>query len=430
MERNRRIALREKVTNVLSDGLFQDSSILVVATLVGGALNYAYQIAMGRLLGPEQYGVFGSLFALSYVLLIVSAGIGYVTTKYVSTLEGGRLAGFMRGIAVRVGVLTVVLFLGLAAASPWLASFLKIGDPFLVVVLGFAILLGPLNAVTRGSLRGLQEFVLMGGTGVGTALLKLLSGVALVVAGYGVYGAIGAIAVAQVVMFAAVLFYLRHWYLDEPEFDDFGPVYRYAVPSVLMAFCFNVPTNVDVMLVKHAFTSSQAGFYTSVSVFGKVLVFLPMGISNALFPKVSEGQSNGDRTMHLLGRALLYAGVVVAGAVVVLSVAPSFFVGLLFGAAYLPAAGLLPWYAAAIGVFSVCVVLLNYSLASDDLRFVKAFTVLTIAEIALVYMFSTSMLQVVQVLLAVNVVGAVLGLALFFGPLATNPAKRHAEGEE
>lgn len=429
MERNRRVALREWISKVLSDGLFQDSSILVVATLVGGALNYAYQIAMGRLLGPEQYGVFGSLFALSYVLLIVSAGIGYVTTKYVSTLEGGRLAGFMRGIAVRVGVLTIVLFLGLAVASPWLASFLKIGDPFLVVVLGFAILLGPLNAVTKGSLRGLQKFVLMGGTGVSAALLKLLSGIGLVVAGYGVYGALGALAVAQIVVFAAVLFYLRHWYLDEPEFDDFSPVYRYALPSVLVAFCFNVPTNVDVMLVKHAFTSSQAGFYTSVSVFGKVLVFLPMGISNAMFPKVSEGQSNGNGTRHLLGRALLYAVAMVAGAVVVLSLAPSFFVGLLFGAEYLPAAGLLPWYAAAIGVFSVCVVLLNYSLAAADLRFVKAFTVLTVAEIAFVYLFSTSMLQVVQVLLAVNAVGSLLGLALYFGPLASSSTKRHAEGD-
>ena len=66
---------RARLNAILGDSLFRDSSVLIAATLVGGGLNYAYQVLMGRLLGPEQYGVFGSLFGLFYMIMILSIGV-------------------------------------------------------------------------------------------------------------------------------------------------------------------------------------------------------------------------------------------------------------------------------------------------------------------------------------------------------------------
>jgi len=401
----------------MSDSLFKDSSILIVATLFSGGLNYLFQVVMGRLLGPEQYGVFGSLFALSYVLLIVSAGIGYVATKYVSVLKGEELSGFMRRIGFRVVILTVFMYVILVAVTPFLTSFLNLSNPLLVYVLGLTILLGPLSSFLNGSLRGLQHFFLFGGAKIGNASLKLIFGTIFVVIGFGVYGAIGALVLTQVLIVGGIAFYLRsYWYGVYGEFKDFSNVYRYALPSILVSFCFNVPTNVDVMIVKSLFTSTETGLYTAITVFGKVLVFLPMGISSSLFPKVSERHSNGTNTSSLLRRALFYTSIVVGSVVLVYGVISKTLVTLLFGESYTVAAGLLPWYGTMVSLFSLNVVMLNYSLATDDLRYVKVVSTLTAAEIAVIYLFSTTMVQVIQMMLIFNGIGLIVGLGLFFAP--------------
>lgn len=396
-------------STLLSDGLFRDGSILVFAAVIAGGVNYLYQIVMGRLLGPVDYGVFGSLFALSYLLLIISAGIGYCSTKFVSDTSGAERVGFVRGLGLRVALLTATLFAALVIAAPYLAAFLHIGDPTLVVIMGLTLLFGPLYAVNRGTMRGLEDFIAMGSLGIGNAVLKFAAGIILVLLGYGVYGAIGGPAVAAVLTVAAAGYYLRRLYLGSGSFDRYSSVYRYAVPSLLVAFCFTVPTNADVVLVKHLFSAHQAGLYTSVSVFGKLLIFLPGGISSALFPKVAKRESNGELGSDLLRRSLLYVGGLVGIVSVVLMLFPELFIGVLYGQSYVEAAAVLRWYIPAIAAFSMCVVMLNYSLAANDLRFVKAFTVMTVAEIGLLYLFGSSVFQMVAVLFVINTAGALLG---------------------
>lgn len=396
-------------TLVHLDDLARDGSILVVATLVGGGIQYLYHLLMGRLLGPEQYGVFGSLFALSYLLLIISWAVAFVATKYVSGLSGAERAGFLRGLGLRVGLLTAALFVGLVVASPAIAAFLRIANPGLVVFLGLTVLLGPLNAMNKGALRGFERFVTVGSVKIGYSLTKLFVGVGLVVVGFGVFGAIAGIVVAMALAVMVVGVMLKRWYLTDESYGGFDGVYRFALPSLLVAFCLTVPTNADVVIVKHLFTAHQTGLYTSVSVFGKVLVFLPLGIAGAMFPKVAKQETNGEATIDLLHRGLLFTGVLVFGAAAVLAAFPGMFLGVLYGEAYVGAASLLRWYAPAMAAFSLCVVMLQYSLAVDDHRFIKTFTVLTVAEIGLLYLVGETAWHLVVVLLVVNTVAAGIG---------------------
>lgn len=402
--------VRKAIAPLISDDLFQDSSILIVAAFLTGFLNYVYQVAMGRLLGPEQYGVFGALFALSYLLLLFSRGIQLCTTRYVSQLSDSRRARFLRGFGVRVAALMILLFVGLGVASPAMAETLNIADPMLVVIVGISLVFGPINAVNFGALRGLQHFRVMGGGQIAVAVVKLGVGLGMVALGWGVYGAVGGPAIAVALVCLAMLYYLRSWFRADGTFSDYSGVYQYVGPSLLVALCMTIPTNADVILVKHLFSSAQAGLYTAVSVFGKVLIFLPAGITGALFPKAASG----GETRPLLHRGLLYTAILAGAGTLVLVVAPRFSLGLLYGQTYVSAAPVLRWYALAIAVFSLCVVMLNYALAVDDLRFVKAFTALTVVEVVLAYVFGSSALAIAQVLLVCNVVGFVGGYLLFF----------------
>jgi len=45
---------------------------------IAGIFNYIYQVYMGRALGPEEYGIFGALFAIFYLLGIISQTLGLI----------------------------------------------------------------------------------------------------------------------------------------------------------------------------------------------------------------------------------------------------------------------------------------------------------------------------------------------------------------
>lgn len=404
--------LPDRLTALIGDGLFRDSAILIVASLLSGGLNYLFQIVMGRLLGPEQYGVFGSLFSLSYLVTVLSTGVGYCATKYVSSLSEGRRSAFLTGFTFRVGAAGVLLLLLLLAATPAISAFLGISDPLLVAAIVVSLVLSLFVSLNRGALQGVQRFVIFGAVGVGRSALKLVVGVGLVLLGFGVYGALGALLIASLAALFATTLSLRGYYANRTAFDSFGDVYRYAVPSMLVAFCFTIPTNADVVLVKSMFTASETGVYTAVTVFGKVLVFLPSGITSALFPKVSTDHASGEETNQLLRRALLYTGVLVAGATGATILFPEWLLTLVFGASYARGATLLPWYGAMVAVFSLNLVFLNFAHARNERFFVYVFAVLTVAELTGVYLFAESMLSIIRTMLLVNVAILLIGVVL------------------
>lgn len=428
--------------HVVGDDLLHHGSVMAVATAASGALNYAYQVFMGRALGPEQYGVFGALFALFYLVNVLGRGIRFSATRFTAELadDGPALAAFTRGFLRQSTLFSCGVFVALVALTPLLSDFLDVSGTLFVVAIAGAAPFGLALTANFGTLQGLQWFTPLGSYKVLLAAVKLAFGVALVVLGYGVYGAFGALVLSSVVVFGATTLHLRRR-LGEAESStfesfDYRRAYRYTVPAVLTGFCLTVPTTVDVILAKHFFPARLAGLYVAASVLGKILVFLPMGISTALFPKVSTGEteeSDGDGVTDvdatgtsdgldadtptletaatgLLTRALVYtAGIAGVGAAVYW-LAPTFVLTTFYGAAYADAAPLLTWYGAAILAFALASVVLNFELARDRNRFVYVFTALSLVEIALMWVLHGSPLQFVQVLLLGNTALFVLGL--------------------
>lgn len=401
--------------SLVSDDLLHHGSVMAVATAASGALNYAYQVFMGRALGPEQYGVFGALFALFYLVNVLGRGIRFSATRFTAELadDGPALAAFTREFLRKSTLFSCGVFLLLVALAPPLSEFLDVPATLFVVAIAGTAPFGLALTANFGTFQGLQWFPSLGGYKVLLAAIKLALGVALVVLGYGVYGAFGALVLSSVVVFGASTLHLRRRLRSTgwaPDFD-YRRAYRYTAPAVLAGFCMTVPTTVDVILAKHFFPARLAGLYVSASVLGKILVFLPMGISTALFPKVSTGDdANETAATDLLVRALLYTAAIAGVGASVYWLAPSFVLTTFYGAPYAAAAPLLRWYGAAILAFALATVVLNFELARDRNRFVYVFTAFSVLEIALMWALHTSPLQFVQVLLLGNTVLFAFGI--------------------
>src|SRR3989338_6008032 len=78
-----------------NDRLLKHSMIVMAGTVMVNIINYGYQLMMGRLLGPADFGVLGALFSLITLITFSFNSIRTMMTKFASEWKNdlGKLRG-------------------------------------------------------------------------------------------------------------------------------------------------------------------------------------------------------------------------------------------------------------------------------------------------------------------------------------------------
>ena len=401
-----------KLSVFSDDELLRPISIMFIASFIGGACNYVYQLYMGRLLGPEDYGIFGSFFAISYIMFILAGTIRTSSAKFVSKFVGeernAQINFFLTGMLKRMFVLGSLIFFILVVTSPHLISFLKVDSITPVFIIGSFFFFTFLLPVNMGVLQGLQRFLPLGFYRVLNFSSKLFFGVLLVSLGFGVNGALAAVTIGAALSLSASFYSVKPFLsgfssVKKPSFN-FYDLYLFSLPTMLTMFCFAVPANVDVIIAKHFFSAQQAGLYTAASVLGKVVLFIPEAIAMVMFPKVSEATAMKTNTLNILNKSLIYTGLLSGGVTLTYWWFPSLAIRVPFGYEFLEAAPLVKYYGVVMFLFSLSIVVMRYCLAMHDLKYVFGFSLFTFIEIGLLSVFHETMMEMIRILLMVNIV--------------------------
>jgi len=299
----------------------------------------------------------------------------------------------------KISPYAILIFIGLSLSSWLIADFLRIPSPLPIILMGLLLALAVILSVPRGALRGLQKFGQLGLNISLEAFIRLLLGILLVSLGLGVNGAILAYGLAYLAAIALVLMPLRFLFHLQNKTIDVSSIYKFSLPALTMSICLAVMTNVDLIFVKHFFTSEEAGVYTVVSVLGKVIFFVSTAFTIPMFPLVSELHIRGENTLSILKKSLFYvisfSGIVMAA----YWLSPSFIVHTLYGPSYTPAVPLLGAMGIAMGLIALVMVYTAYLLALKDMRFVKVLLGCTFLQIILLSLFHHTLLQVIYVLI-------------------------------
>ncbi|NOZ83067.1 MAG: oligosaccharide flippase family protein [Euryarchaeota archaeon] len=402
--------MKQRLMRRLSrDDVLRYGSIMFVASIATHILNYLYQVAMGRMLGPEEYGIFGALFAIFYMSSVVSQTLATSTTSFISRLKarGESMGAFISGALRRSGMLGVLISAAVLAGSGTLAEMLRVPEED-VRMLALILLLTFLLPVPWGVLRGMKRFLAVGALNIISAGAKLAIGVVLVWLGYGVTGALASTALGLLLALAAGMVLISPHMTGSSQKFSFTSFYSYSLPVLIAMLCFSVPANLDVVLAKYFFSAREAGLYTSASVLGKISFFFP-SVYAVMFPMIAEAHARGERTTEVLLRCLKYALALSGGVVLIYWTFPGVVVAV-FGSSYAPALPLLLPYSITMLFFSVSAILLNYHLAIRNMRYVLIFSAFTLLEVVLLLLFNATPLQMVQVMLAVNLALSVCSL--------------------
>jgi O-antigen/teichoic acid export membrane protein len=265
-----------------------------------------------------------------------------------------------------------------------------------------------------GVLNGLEKFTYQNFSSVVSALLKVGFAVLFVFIGYGVNGALWGI-ILGLVAGIVICYVPLNSLVREANYEKFDskPIYRYAVP-VFFASMFSIfVVTVDQILVKHFFSSVDAGLYAAAGNVGKIIWFGSGFLTSVLFPQIVALKAQKKDTSKLLMKVLLISGLLAVIGCVVYFSTPNLIVNLLYGSDYLSIAPLIGLFGVGMMFFSLLQVMITYNLAMEKYNFIYIILLGLIIEVAGIFVFHESLLDIVKIFLVSNAL-------MLFGVLVYN----------
>jgi len=381
--------------------------VLLSASGLATAINFAYNIAVARFLGPTAFGHATAVYTLLILISAVTLSFQIVSAKVVaqqSSLEGKSAVyrGFHKS-AWAGGIAVALLLLVFQRA---IADYLNLPSPILVVLLAIGVAFYVPLGSRRGYIQGAYGFHRLATNLVLEGLVRLGGSLVLITLGLGVQGVIAANAAAIAVAYLAAAPKLAAAVPHELHIPD---AFREALQAIVFFAGQALINNCDIVLVKHFFPSTEAGLYAAVALVGRVIFAFSSAVVNTMFPLVA-GTRDEERKGHrvLLTSLLLVLGIG-SSLALGLRLAPAGIWTAFFGPqfAILGKYGLpylLALYAATTVVYSLSVVVIAYEMSYKiaNTSWVQlAFSGVVVAGIC---RFHSSLQQVIWIQLVLMVV--------------------------
>lgn len=353
-------------SKTLQARILSGSVVLLLGSGLTAAINFAYNVAVARFLGPTAFGHATAVYTLLTLMSAVTLSFQIVPAKVVAqqgTPEAKSAAyrDFHRsawGCGALVALLLVLFQTGIA-------NFLKLPSPILVdlIAIGAAFYV-PLGS-RRGYIQGAYGFRSLAGNLVLEGMVRLGGSLLLIMLGGGVRGVIAANAAAiAVAYFAAV-----------PKLAPAVPSQirlSYALRESLQALVFFAGqvliNNCDIVLVKHFFTPAMAGLYAAVAMVGRVIFAFSQAVVNSMFPLVAGTGDEERRDLKVIATSLLLVLGIGCSVALTLRFAPASIWTSFFGPGFAVAGKygmpyLLSLYAVTTVLYCLSVVVITYEMS-------------------------------------------------------------------
>lgn len=400
-----------KETKTLQARIVSGSFVLLVGSSCATAINFAYNIAVARFLGPAGFGHATVVYTLLILISAVTLSFQIVAAKLVAqqgTPEA--MAATYRDLHRGAWACGIVVALALLLFRAPIAEYLKLPSPSLIALLAIgAAFYVPLGS-RRGYIQGLCGFRLLATNLVLEGVVRFGGSLILVLAGLGVRGVVAANAAAIAAAYVAAASRLARPVPSPIRLPD---GIREVVQGIVFFSGQMLINNCDIVLVKHFFLPASAGLYAAVAMVGRVIFAFSSAVVNSMFPLVAGTREDERRNLKVIATSLLLVLSIGSVLALALRIAPASLWTTFFGEAFVLAGKhglpyLLALYAITTVIYSLSVVIITYEMSykiANTSWFQLAFSGVVIAGIC---RFHSSLQQVILVQLVLMVVLLVL----------------------
>lgn len=407
--------MKKRIKHIVSHPLFSGSLIMIIGSNATNALNYIYHLAMGRLLGPVGYGELASLISLLLLLGMIPSSVGLVVIKFVSAAKNREdienLVGWLRK-KVLVGSIVMIILALLSSLT--ISKFLNLEHPLYVFLIGILLFFALPTYLNRAALQGLMDFRAVVVSILAENSVKLILGAFLVYLGFSVGGAMLALILsAFLAWLLSYKFIKQHTTFKDGSGVEVNSLLRYSLPVVIQSISITSLYSMDLILVKHFFSSHEAGLYAALSTLGKIIYFGAGPISSVMFPIVSKKHSLGEEYKRIFLYSLLLVIFFSLAILTIYTFIPEMMIKILYGSSYLEASSLLVWFGIFMTMFTLATLFIHFYLSLGKTKIVVLPLISAIFQALMIVFYHDSLRTVIIVSIAVTTL-LLLGLIIYF----------------
>ncbi|MBI2437743.1 MAG: hypothetical protein HYV36_02885 [Lentisphaerae bacterium] len=394
------------------DYLLRHSILLLAASQVSNLSNVLFHVVMGRWLAPAEYGVLASMLGVVLIaglpLSALSNATAFFSAQLLQQQRAGDILPLVRAWAGKLSVIALVLLLLGLLGSQNLAQFFKLPDRMPLILALTILALSFYPPIIGGALQGIQAF----GWG---ALSAASWGVTRLVVGGALVWGVGASAnwaltgqgLGVIVSFGLGWLGLKLVLRRSPPLsaEKLPGAQAYLLRTLVVLAGFALLMNADVLIVKHYFDPNESGLFARAGTIARTIIYLPMPIAAALFPKTVSDGNMSARHGKLLIKALGLTALLVIPALLFCSLFPQAPLGIIYRDWQPDAAmrGLLRAMVWAMSPLSLAYIIMNFELSQNRFRMTWGLLLCAALYLVGVALWHATVLQIVAVLATVSV---------------------------
>jgi len=391
--------MKKLIKGMIKHPLFSGSMIMIIGSNSANFLNYIYHFLMGRLLGPSGYGELVALISFIGLVGMFPGSLSLVITKYISSStdrkEINNLISWLRLKVLQVSLLVLVVIVIFSSA---ITSFLNISNSIYLLLIGFYFLFSLPTVLNRSILQGLLKFKEMILSILVENCLKLLVGILLVYLGFYLFGATIGLIVASLVGWYITFHYLKGYIKKNPSIpSNLSQMTLFAIPVILQTIAITSLYTSDVILVKHFFSSHEAGLYASLSTLGKIIFFGAGPIGTVMFPIVSKRYAQGGTYKKIFVYSFIITLLFSLAILIIYWLMPQLAITLLYGSAYLEGSSLLVLFGLFITLFTLSSLIISFNLSLGKTKVVVFPLIAAISQIVAIWYIHPSINTVILI---------------------------------
>jgi len=290
-----------------TDRLERHALLMLAAALCGHLGNYVFHALTGRMLPIGEYGLMIAVLGALQILQLPLTALNLSVARHTAAHPGHTRALLVSGLRLLSGIsLLSALLIGIGAAP--LLAFFAADRVSLLPILAALIGLSLLVTLTGGILQGHQKFRWLAARALSLFFLRALFCLAILTR---LYPRAESALLAHLLAMAATLGISLAGIRFFTPFNRIGPPARIPLPAMgtqslkaLPALAgFAILMSADVLLVRRYFPAETSGRFAQAAVLARMVLWLPLPIASAMFPKVIHP---GADARHTLQKATLY----------------------------------------------------------------------------------------------------------------------------
>jgi len=405
--------MRRRIKAIIQDTIFSDqelfrySFLMVFATMLAMIINYFFQVLVGRFLGPSDYGIFGSLMAILYLISVfggaINTSITKISSEFFAKKEISKIKRVLTTYSFRLLILGSSLAILLFLFSSYISNFLKTDEFFSIILLAISFPLTFLSSNLFGILRGMQRFKEYAFISVLQPIIKLALALILIFLGFKVSGAVGAVVISGFFVCGLAFYYLKDVLKEKGKRFDKTLLIKYSLPVFILSFCITAMINLDILLVKNLFSSEESGFYVAASTLSKIVFWISGSLIVVMFPKATSlNISEKSKARKIFRTTIIYTLIISFAFLFFTFLFPDFVIYFAFGENFLKASEIIFLFFVLMSLISIIQIILNYDLSIDKIKPIYILPIFVFFEILLIYLFHSSLIQVIKNLVLLN----------------------------